>query len=345
MGDSQEIPPKIGAAGWHGQASPSRDASCSTDRGRLLARLRRGVAVLALVLPVACAPDEGTPREDEIAAADSMAAAPRYSRELVFLGRREEEPLVAALGFRARDTGTERARELRGWVAHGSRWEPFLDEQWTSEAHGSAWTIVPHGPLRVAAGGPAELEALWYSRGGRNLRLDVGRALAQLNHGTEERAHLFTATVRMGGETASGMMMELLQLQRPGREGAGARDHLLLTSGDSLTLFVASGAPREGPGIAWLQTRTGTREWNDVRLSHYGGRPVPEARREIPQGWEIEIPEAGLRVELSSLGFDAEIGRERVGLRAVDARYTVSGSIDIRGRRADVAGTVLHQVD
>jgi hypothetical protein len=303
---------------------------------------------IAILLAIATACDAGPGRRSAAGlGADSISLAPRQTRELIFVGRRQGDPLAASFAFRTVDGAATRAREIRGWLGHGNRWETFLDERWTSGRSGSAWTVVPHGALRVAAGGAGEVEALWFRRSGRSLRLGLDGALAQWNRGGTARVHLYSGSLSVGGETTRGTVVELLHLRRPREDQPGLVQHLLLTSGDSLTLYVApaaSGASGSG-AIAWIHSSTGIREWSDVRLVPRGGRPLPEARREIPRGWGLVIPEAGIRGEVRPLGFAAEIGRERAGLRGVEARYTVTGWIEWGGRRRTVSGVARYAID
>jgi hypothetical protein len=274
--------------------------------------------------------------------------APRQTREMIFVGQRGGRPLVAVFAFRTVNGSVTRSREVRGWLGHGREWETFLDERWSSGAHGSAWTIVPHGPLRVAAGGPGEIEALWFSRGGRSLRLELEEVLGEWSRGPASRLHLFSAALTVGGQTTSGPVMELLRLRRPAEDAAVTSEQFLLTSGDSLVLMLATGRSENGqsngsPAIAWLRRRGEEQEWSEVHVIPRGGRPVLEARREIPRGWGILVPEAGLRGEVRPLAFSAEIGLvERTGRRGVMARYTVTGWIELDGRRVDVTGMARH---
>ena len=287
-------------------------------------------------------------RSGRFAGADSAAVAQTYIREMIFVGQRQGLPLVAPLAFRTIDTGRTRGREVRGWLAHGPRWESFLDERWSGAPTGSAWTIVPHGDLEVAAGGPGEIEALWFERSGRSLRLEIDGVLGEWSRGPTARIHLFAATARVGGEPTRGAVVELLRLRRVREDDPGPTSQLLLTSGDSLTLLLVSGPGRdaaEPQSLAWLRNGDGTREWSDLRLEARGGKALQEARREIPRSWILSVPDAGLRGHVWALAYAAELGPERAGRRGVEVRYTVTGWIEIGGRRTRVVGLTRYSIE
>lgn len=310
--------------------------------------LRHAWAAAAFLHLAACAPDGGV--DPSATATDSAAVPPRHTRELIFAGQRGAEPLVSVLAFSTTDDAGNRSREVRGWLGHGAQWDTFLNEQWTTGAHGSPWAVVPHGPLRIAAGDAAEVEALWFRRGGKSLALQLGPNLGQWSRGPASHVQLARGTLRVGGETSAGAVLELVYLRRPGADPPGVSEQLLLVGGDSLVLLLGSAAPADRPGteapaFALLRTADSTREWSGVQLTHRGGRPVLEARREIPAGWDLMVPAAGIRGRIEAHEFTAETGQvERTGRRGVEAHYTVSGWVEIEGERVDVVGMARHVV-
>jgi hypothetical protein len=309
--------------------------------------MRPAIVIVGVLLALAACTSEPGPRAARTTAAESTAAETRLTRELLFVGRSQGRPLVASIAFRSFDVDSLRAREIRGWLARDSRWETFLDERWTASAVGSAWMVVPHGDLRMAAGGPTGVEALWFDRGARRLRLRIGEVLGQWNRGATTRIHLMAAALNVGGDPTQGVVVELLRVRRPAEEEPGVSQQLILTSGDSLVLLVdrAVGRGREPGALVWLRDGEGPREWTDVRVQTSGGRLLLDARREIPRRWTVTVAEAGLRVDVRGLGFAAEVGEERAGRREVEARYTVSGWIERDGRRTAVSGLARYGID
>jgi hypothetical protein len=84
------------------------------------------------------------------------------------------------------------------------------------------------------------------------------------------------------------------------------------------------------------------RSWAEGEIRWLDVRRYEEARRDVPARWSLRIPSAGLAGELEAAGFDAVLGPERGGRRAVEMRYTVSGWFDLDGRRHTAIGTIRH---
>lgn len=309
--------------------------------------MRPPIVIVGLLVALAACGGDAGPRVTRTTAADPTPAETRLTRELLFVGRSRGRPLVASIAFRSFDTDSLRAREIRGWLARDNRWETFLDERWTSSAVGSAWTVVPHGDLRMAAGGPTGVESLWFDRGARRMRLRIGEVLGQWNRGSTTRIHLMAATLNVGGDPTRGVVVELLRVRRRADEEPGTSQQLILTSGDSLVLLAdrAVGRGREAGALVWLRDGDGAREWTDVQVQTRGARLLHEARREIPRHWTVTVAEGGIRADVRGLGFAAEIGEERAGRREVEARYTVSGWIERDGGRIPVSGLARYAVD
>lgn len=298
--------------------------------------------LFAVLLLASCGVDD-PPAAPETASVPA-AEGHRYSREILFVGRRQDEPLVTTIVSRVTDLPSRRVRELRGWLAHEQEWERFLDDRWRARRLGSPWTLVPHGQLRLAATPGAEIENVWFREGSRSLRLEVGGGVAAWNRGSHTRVRLFSGTLAVGAERTRGVVAELLRLDDSDSDGRPMPDltHLLLASGDSVHLVAAVGGDlrKTGPSLAWWRGAEEVREWQRVELTGLANRPLAEARREIPYRWRLSVPDGGIIGEIEARGLAAEIGEERGGLRAVEVRYTVVGWVEREGRRMEVVGVL-----
>jgi hypothetical protein len=305
-------------------------------------RFRTVPAAALLLLQSGCGGETPPPPGAAATAPDTLA--PRYQREFLFLGSRGGSPLVAPFVFRSVQREDEIERSARAGLAHGDTWDTFFDETWTSSVESGVWRVLPHGDLRLAVGGPAEVEAFWYQRGDRRLRMEIQAPISDWQQGNTLRYRLNSGRLRLGAESTAGIILESLHIQRPG-DGARDSDLLFLSAGDSLRLVLGESLAREGEGIRGFATSwTGSveRSWERAEVRWLELRAFDEARRDIPLHWSFRIPEAGIHGEVSALGMAPKVGMDRPGRRAVEIRYTVEGWIEIGEARSAVIGVVRH---
>jgi hypothetical protein len=313
----------------------------------------RGGLLAAIILLCAC---DGAPsldvRRDAVDALDD-APRPRHVREFVFVGSREGEPLVAPFRFTTVVQEEEHARQARAWLAHGSGWDGFLDESFISPPAGGVWRVLPRGPLRVIAGGPAEVQALVYRRGERVLRLELQDAIAVWNRQDRLAYRFFRGQLAVGGEVTRGTVLEMQRATVTAggeRESLGEFDWLVLSDGADLQILVAEalGGERDPERTyAWTLVAGSEGHWEEASARWIELRPHEPARRDIPTRWAFSIPGAMITGEIEARGYEVEVGPERAGRRAVDVRYTVVGWVRV-GQEAEerrVFGMVRHTQD
>ena len=299
-------------------------------------------AAITGLLGAACGADDGHwPAMDDSAGAHTT---PSHSREILFVGDRGGDPLAASFVFRSVEGSETRSREARGWLGHEGRWEGFLDERWSSPAVGAPWSIVPHGPLRIAAGVHSEVEALWYHEGGRALRLELDRTLATVSSGPRGRLHLHEGIIEVGGERTPGAIVEVLRTAAAAPAEREDLQILLVGGGDLVMLQASDVEPSGGRTSGWMQRNGEVRTWDSGSFEAIGERILPEARRGIPRGWRVTAPGAGASGMVHATGFIAEIGAERAGRRGVEVRYTLEGWLTVDGSRVPVRGAALYRV-
>ncbi|CAN5737163.1 hypothetical protein BH23GEM7_BH23GEM7_26420 [soil metagenome] len=318
------------------------------DLPRTRARLR---AVLAACLLLAGC-DRGAapvPSNAPAQAGELAEAAPRYLRELIFVGVLADTPVVVPFSFSGTAEDGEIMRSARAWLAHGTTWESFLDASWPSPAVGSVWQILPHPELRVIAGGTTEIEALAFRRGERALRLHLGAPISEWNPGEELRYRAMDGRLDLRGTTVRGTVFELQRIERPATQSArGDDDWLFLTDGGSLRLLLAEATGGEAAReetFAWTYLPDGEAAWDGVEIRWLEMLPFAPARRDIPIRWRYRLPGPGIEGEVWSLGYDAQVGEERAGRRAVEVRYTVEGWVSVEGERRRVLGMIRHLQD
>lgn len=302
---------------------------------------------LTLLLLVGCG--EGGP--EGAGEPEEVARSPwRYDRETSFVTWDDGGLAAAPFSFSAVPRGERLERELHAWLADRETWDEFLMEAWSAPASGGVWRVVPHGELRIAAGGPG-VEALWYESGGRRLRLDIGDPLSPWHGGERERFRILRGTMTVGSGGRDGLVLEELQVSRTPDAGEAdvVQDRILLVDRDGFAIFllhergadaVAAGGPDDASWVLMPGTdeavQEGAVEWIEVR-------PLEEARRDIPVRWRFSAADTGVTGEISAIGYHATLGAERGGRREVETRYTVEGWIERAGERVEVRGIVRHQ--
>ncbi|MEX2583224.1 MAG: hypothetical protein WD766_08110 [Gemmatimonadota bacterium] len=313
----------------------------------MISTFRKWLIGPSAILLTAC----GGAEQDRTEAADRSSDAAntlfRYNREYVFIGSGGTDPTIVPFTFRSSERGDELDRGVQAWLARGGTWERFLDETATTSAAGGVWRVTPQPDLQVTVGGPAELEALRFERGERRLRLELERPITGWQQGGESRFRLLSGQLAVGSETLTGPVLEMLRVERTLADGwppAQDFDAIFLTSGDSIQLVLAEtiGGAEADERYAWTRTSAGERMWPEAEVRWLEFRAYEEARRDIPRRWSFHIPAAGIQGELEASGFDAVLGPERAGRRAVEIRYTVQGWIDMPGGRRDAAGLIRH---
>lgn len=323
---------------------------------RMLISIRSALSGPGLFLAAAlagCGVGEESTAESAGASPLATAASFRYNREYIFIAPRADPLLVVPFTFRSRDDGTQLQRGVRGWVGRGATWERFLDDSWETSQAGGVWRVVPQGDLRIDAGGLAEVETLRFQRGERRLRLDLQAPLTGWNQGGDTRFRLISGRLSIGSENLVGPIIEVLRVEQTLEDGwppGQDFDAIFLTSGDSIQLVLAeriggdavAAASAGQPGYAWTRRSSSERTWDGAEIRWGDMRPYQEARRDVPRAWYFQIPGAGIYGEVEAEGFDAVLGPERAGRRAVEIRFGVTGWVELQGERREVVGMVRH---
>lgn len=304
-------------------------------------------ALLALLTLAGCDGGLGAGESGGRKPALGATLHPLYVREYVFLGLQNGQPLVAPFVFRS-TMGTEGIRRVaRASIGRGGTWESIFEERWESSNTGGVWRILPRGDLKVAALGASEVEAIWYERGDRTLRLQVGKPLSGWAQGTDARFRVFQGRLTLGQESTLGAVLQLLRIERASatRDDSKPTEWIFLSGGDSVRLVLArvSGdRDRFGTSFGWIGRAGGEQVWEMVEVVATEMQPLPDAKDDIPLRWQFRIPEAGVHGEVRSLGYDADVGTDRGEQYALDVHYSVEGWVEVDGQRREIMGTVRH---
>lgn len=272
----------------------------------------------------------------------------RYETGVTFVAW-NDVALAAPFAFRVRPRGDRHEREMRGWLARGETWDPFIDAVWSASPAGGVWRVVPHGELRIAAGA-AGLESLWYDSGGRRLRLEIGSPRSGWQGGDRKRFRLLEGTLVIGTEPVRGLVVEELQVTAAPAAGARtvAHDRLVLLDESGFRLYLlherTAGEPATDAGsTSWAFTGGPDDAYQEARVDWVEVRSLEAARRDIPLHWRFESAEADVSGEVTAVGYHTTVGVERGGRRAVEVRYSVEGWLESGGERVEVRGVLRHE--
>lgn len=269
----------------------------------------------------------------------------QYDREYLFVGRDDDAVVLAPFTFRTIDRGEELERSALGWFARGPTWDRFLEASRVTSAVGGVWRVVPFDGLRVIAGGPAEIEAFRYTRAERRLRLELRDIDVDWIQGGDSRFRLLSGQLLVGTQPVPGPVLEILSVERMMPDGWPAPvelDFAFLSAGDTLRILVSNERENADDTFVWIRSATDERVWSGGQLQWTESVPLEEARRDVPGAWTFDHAAAGLFGELEAIGYDAVLGPERAGRRAVEIRYSVEGWIELNGERSDVIGILRH---
>lgn len=308
--------------------------------------------LLLLTLASACNPEAEAPPVLETApAADSVPVvrnfqARSYERHIVFLTFQGDSTLVVPLAFSARTRPGGVEREMRGWLARGLTWDPFLAEAWIGSPNAAPWRILPHGPVRLVVGQGDALESILFQEGGRNLEVMIDELLVEWSGQQAQTYRVHEATIALSDQTVRGHLFDLSRAWVPDSDPEPG-DWAILVSGDSVQMALEDLALESGEegGSFTVHGRVSflDRQWQDVSLAWAEVRPFEPARRDVPMEWDILSPEGDLTGHLSSTASFLEVVDGEGPVLPVDGLFQLSGTLTLAGDEYPVRGFLRHR--
>ena len=311
-------------------------------------------STLAFLLAVATACEPAThlpPPEDMASTLDSTAdhrnfQARSYERHIVFLTFQGDSTLVVPLAFSAHTRPEGVDRDMKGWLARGLTWDPFLAETWSGPSNAAPWRILPHGPVRLVVGQGDALESVLFQEGGRNLEVSIGELLVEWSGQRAQTYRFHESTIVLADQTVEGHLFDLSRAWDPGADPPPG-DWAILLSGDSVQIALEDLASESGEeGGAWvLHARVSflDRQWRGVRLVWADVRPFEPARRDVPMEWAIQSEEGDLEGNLTTTASFLEVVDGEGPVLPVDGLFQVSGTLTLAGNDYPVRGFLRHR--
>ena len=116
---------------------------------------------------------------------------------------------------------------------------------------------------------------------------------------------------------------------------------IFLTGPGRLAILIVS--PGGSPAYtAWGRRGEEEYRWPEVRMVWSSVRSLEEARRDIPEEWEIRSPNGELTVTIANAGMDVRAAAGEGPILPVEGLFQVTGSVVLAGDSIEVWGLVRH---
>jgi hypothetical protein len=238
-------------------------------------------------------------------------------------------------------------RHARGFLARGSSWEPFYDEEWETPPTRTPWRILPHGSLRLLVGDGEAVEAVLYSAGQRQLELELsGVPLVEWTGMRGQIFRLIEGAAYLLDQRVPGTILDMSRVH--GADEATQGDWAFLVSGDSLQMVVENSAatPPGTPGgyKAWSRLDFRDLHWPTITVDWAEVNAFQPARQDVPVSWTLTSsdPDTPFEGVLQVQSAHIEAGAGDGPLLPVDALFIVAGTVRIEGRTYPVRGVFRH---
>lgn len=314
--------------------------------------IRDGLLLAAILLPAligGCGEANDLPSTDASAEPDSLDPgrnfqARSYERHIVFLTFQGDSTLLVPWAFSSRTRPDGVDREVRGWLARGDTWDPFLFDRREGPTNPAPWRILPQGPVRLVVGLGDALETIIFQEGGRNLEMNLGRLLVEWSGQKAQTYRIQEGTVILSERTVEGHILDMTRGWAA--EDGPPGDWGVLLSGDSVQIVLEDLDPESGPDggsfSLWARVQFLDRQWQGVRFAWSDVRAFEPARRDVPMSWDVRSPEGDLVGSLTTEAPFLEASEGSGPVLPVIALFQVTGNLTLAGVDYPIHGFIHH---
>ena len=268
-----------------------------------------------------------------------------YERNFVFMTTTGDSLLLVPWLLETTPGSNAISREARGWIRRSGAWEPFLAERWETPPTSHPARILPHGTFRIVAGESDIIDGIIYAEGPRNLELALGRPVAQWGGPREERFQLLEASLYLGNQRVSGMVLDMARINSADTPPRG--DWAFLTSGDSLQVVLQGDMEHDidiPPNYrGWVRLDSEELQWPSLRIDWTLTSAYQPARQNVPISWSLSSPIESVDGTLAVLAAEIVTGAGAGPVLPVQALFEVAGTISIDGLSFPVRGLFRHR--
>ena len=264
-----------------------------------------------------------------------------YERNVVFMTVGADSAIIVPWFFRASTSQEGVEREVEGWLRRRGLWEPFFYDQWSSGPSRTPSRIQPRGPMDLVVDLGGTLQRILFAEGQRQLEVVIDEGMSDWSGNRGETFRIHQGAALFGDQRVEGIVLDMNRARF--RDGPEPGEWMFLAGPGRLAILVASlgGSP---PYTAWGRRGEDEFRWPVVDVIWSSVRSFEEARRDVPDEWQIRSLNGDLEVTLASPLAGMELrATEGVGpILPVDGLFQVTGLVVLHGDSLEVRGLVRH---
>ena len=262
-----------------------------------------------------------------------------YERNVVFMTVGADSAIIVPWFFRASSSEEGVEREVEGWLRRRGLWEPFFRDQWSSEPTRTPSRIQPRGPMDLVVGVTGSLERILFAEGPRQLEVVIDEGMSDWSGNRGETFRIHQGAALFGDQRVDGIVLDMNRARF--RDGPEPGEWMFLAGPGRLAILV------ESPGGSPAYTGWGRRgeeefRWPEVEVIWRSVRSFEEARRDVPDEWELRSPNGNLVVTLVNAGMELRVAAGEGPILPVDGVFQVTGTVVLAGDSLEVRGLVRH---
>lgn len=300
-----------------------------------------------------------------VLAVSTRAEAAAYRDELTFLGRTtflfREYALVVPLDVKRQALPGEVFVEIKAWGAWNGSWRPYVYEPIDvpgANADDLNGIIARYRQIKGETGldvrkAPDNAFVLNYEKGRTRFDMQTQGFVPRVTLETPEgrlALGVADAQLKVNGHEVSGRAIAAFIAPGPRTDPTGRYglyDHFALQLPSGAILIVYHSRNRPDFNLAALLTPDGKgdRQTRKVQVSWQKLWRDQESGRDVPTAWAIEVPEVGIKADLTEWGRNLVRYKTDAGRTAVAVNVMVRGSVEVGGTWAEVFGLNVHVQD
>ncbi len=183
------------------------------------------------------------------------------------------------------------------------------------------------------------LQRILFAEGQRQLEVVIDEGMSDWSGNRGETFRIHQGAALFGDQRVEGIVLDMNRARF--RDGPEPGEWMFLAGPGRLAILVASpgGSP---PYMAWGRRGEDEFRWGEVDVIWSSLRSFEEARRDVPDQWQIRSLNGDLEVNLTNAGMELRAAEGVGPILPVDGLFQVTGSVVLHGDTLEVRGLVRH---